>query len=137
MRLTIPLRWCSVILFFVFGCSAGPKPIAEASGEILLDGQPVENGIISFISEAGNKDTGGAAITKGRYRLYPESELSPGKYRVEIRWAKATGEKVKEPVYGHSPDIFAEAVPGKYNTESVLSVDLSKGPNEVNFRLEK
>lgn len=137
MSLTIPLRWCAAIFLCVFGCSAGPKPVAEASGEILLDGQPVENGIISFIAEANKKDTGGAAITKGRYRLYPESDLPPGKYRVEICWAKATGEKVKEPVYGHSPDIFAEAIPEKYNKESVLSVDLSKGPNELNFRLEK
>lgn len=120
-----------------WGCAAEPKPVAEASGEILLDGQPVENGIISFISETREKDIGGAAITKGRYHLYAESELPPGKYRVEIRWAKATGEKVKEPVYGHSPDIFAEAVPTKYNSESVLTAQLAKGPNEVNFKLEK
>ena len=76
-------------------------------------------------------------IAKGRYRLYPESGLAPGKYRVEIRWAKSTGEKVKEPVYGHSPYVFAEAIPGKYNAESVLIADLSEGSNELHFRLEK
>ena len=63
--------------------------------------------------------------------------LAPGKYKVEIRWAKSTGEKVKEPVYGHSPYVFAEAIPEKYNAESMLKAELSEGSNELHFRLEK
>lgn len=119
------------------GCAPGPAAIAEANGEITLDGMPVEAGIVSFISDSAGGPSGGAAISEGRYRLYPDSGLPPGRYRVEIRWAKPTGEKVKEPVYGHPPDIFAEAIPAKYNSESVLNASLSKGTNEVNFRLEK
>jgi hypothetical protein len=83
------------------------------------------------------KISGGAAISAGRYKLYPGSGIEPGNYRVEIRWAKPTGEKVKEPVYGHSPDIFAEAIPTKYNSESVLTVELTKGTNALDFCLEK
>lgn len=125
------------IAFLAFGCAAKPKPIAIAKGEVALDGEAVDGGIISFIHAEGGGPAGGAAIAKGRYQIYPESGLAPGKYRVEIRWAKSTGEKVKEPVYGHSPYVFAEAIPGKYNVESVLLADLAEGSNELDFRLEK
>jgi hypothetical protein len=128
-----------VVLLCVFaaGCANKPKPIAEATGSVTLDGLPVEAGIVSFIPMDDGKISGGAAISAGRYKLYPGSGIEPGNYRVEIRWAKPTGEKVKEPVYGHSPDIFAEAIPAKYNSESVLTVELTKGTNALDFSLEK
>ena len=130
---------CGVLalVFLAIGCAAKPKPVAVAEGEVTIDGEAVDGGIISFIHAESETPASGAAIAKGRYRLYPESGLAPGKYRVEIRWAKSTGEKVKEPVYGHSPYVFAEAIPGKYNAESVLIADLSEGSNELHFRLEK
>jgi hypothetical protein len=40
-------------------------------------------------------------------------------------------------VYGHSSDIFAEALPEKYNTQSVLTAELIAGKNDVPFLLEK
>ncbi|NBO93581.1 MAG: hypothetical protein EBV06_14910 [Planctomycetia bacterium] len=128
-----------VALFFasLSGCQKVPPPIAEAEGEVTYDGKPVPNGIISFIPEGTERATGGGAILAGRYRVYPEVGLAPGKYRVEIRWAKATGEKKKEVVYGHSSDIFAEALPEKYNTQSVLTAELIAGKNDVPFLLEK
>ena len=43
--------------------------------------------------------------------------LQPGTYRVQIRWAKPTGEK-KEAGYGQSPDVIAEGLPDKYNSNS-------------------
>ena len=92
---------------------------------------------VAFVHAEGGTPASGAAIAKGRYKLYPESGLAPGKYKVEIRWAKSTGEKVKEPVYGHSPYVFAEAIPDKYNAESMLKAELSEGSNELHFRLEK
>lgn len=133
-----PRALARVVLFCILaaGCASTIKPVAEATGTVTLDGLPVEDGIVSFIALDG-KSSGGAAIAAGRYKLYSESGIGPGKYRVEIRWAKATGEKVKEPVYGHSPDIFAEAIPSKYNEESVLTVELTNGANALDFRLEK
>ena len=130
---------CGVLalVFLAIGCAAKPKPIAMAEGEITLDGEPVDGGIISFVHAEGGTPASGAAIAKGKYKLYPESGLAPGKYKVEIRWAKSTGEKVKEPVYGHSPYVFAEAIPEKYNAESMLKAELSEGSNELHFRLEK
>lgn len=125
------------IAFLAYGCAAKPNPVAIAEGEVTLDGEAVDGGIVSFIHAKNEGSTGGGAIIKGRYQIYPESGLAPGKYRVEIRWAKSTGEKVKEPVYGHSPYVFAEAIPGKYNVESVLLADLAEGSNELDFRLEK
>lgn len=132
------LSWPALaILLVLTGCAAKPTPVAVATGEVTIDGEAVDGGIISFIDAATDQPAAGAAVAGGRYILYPESQLPPGDYRIEIRWSKSTGEKVKEPVYGHSPFVFAEVIPAKYNSESVLRVELVEGHNEVDFRLEK
>jgi hypothetical protein len=116
------------------GCGGGG--VAEVEGAVTYDGQPVSPGIVSFLpADAGGKQ-GGGAILKGKYRVYPESVLRPGKYRVEIRWAKPTGEK-REVGYGQSPDVVVEGLPDKYNSQSTLTAELKAGKNKLDFNLEK
>jgi hypothetical protein len=124
-----------LLLGLLTGCSR-PRPVAEVEGEVTFDGQPVTSGIISFVPAGATGQPGGGAVSKGKYRVYPEVGLAPGKYRVEIRWAKPTGEK-KEVGYGQSPDVYAEALPEKYHAESVLTAELEEGKNTVHFHLEK
>lgn len=121
------------------GCAKKkPPPVAEAEGEITYNGEPVKAGIISFLSEeAAGRATGGAAVVDGKYRLYREVGLPPGKYRIEIRWGKPTGEKKKDVGYGQSPDVIAEALPDKYNSESILTAELQEGANTIDFHLDK
>ncbi len=118
------------------GCAEEPPAAVEASGAATYDGQPIASGIISFVPIDSDRPPGGAAITDGRYKLYPEVALRPGTYRVELRWARATGEK-REAGYGQSPDVFAEALPAKYHADSVLTAELAPGPNALDFVLEK
>ncbi|MFM7538945.1 MAG: hypothetical protein ACKO9Z_04720 [Planctomycetota bacterium] len=132
------ISWLAMgLALAVAGCAAKPKSVAVATGEVTIDGEAVDGGIISFIDAATDQPAAGAAVTGGRYTLYPESQLPPGDYKIEIRWSKSTGERLKEPVYGHSPFVFAEAIPARYNSESELKVELLEGANEVNFRLGK
>ena len=115
-----------------------PLPV-EVQGAITYDGEPVPAGVASFVpAPDGNVGTsGGGAITDGVYRVYPETGLKPGKYRVEFRWGKATGEKNKDAGYGQSPDVFAEGLPKKYHSESILTAELKAGMNTLDFTLEK
>lgn len=119
------------------GCVPATRPIAVAEGEVTIDAEPVDGGIISFVDPDTGTPIGGAAVIKGEYTVYPESSLAPGIYRVEIRWSRSTGETVEEPTYGHSPYVFVEAIPQKFNDDSILTVELRAGPNTVHFHLEK
>ena len=121
------------------GCVVEPPLPVEVQGAIAYDGEPVPAGVVSFVPapDGDVRTTGGGAITDGVYRVYPETGLKPGKYRVEFRWGKATGEKNKDAGYGQSPDIFAEGLPKKYHSESVLTAELKAGMNTLDFTLEK
>lgn len=122
---------------WVLGCVPAPRPVAVAEGEVTIDAEPVDGGIISFVDPDTGTPIGGAAVIKGRYTVFPESGLAPGIYRVEIRWARSTGEMVETPTYGHSPYVFAEAIPGKFHEDSILVVELQAGRNTAHFHLEK
>ena len=126
-------------LAILAGCEspAPPTPVVEVEGAIAYDGQSVTSGVIAFVPIDGNVAAShGGAVQNGRYHISPETGLKPGKYRVEIRWAKPTGEKV-EAGYGQSPDVYAEAIPAKYHAHSELTAELVEGVNAVDFKLEK
>ena len=59
------------------GCGGG----AAVSGNVTYDGQPVENGAITFVSADGKGPTAGAQISEGFYRV---KEISPGEKIVQI-----------------------------------------------------
>ena len=55
---------CGVLalVFLAIGCAAKPKPVAVAEGEVTIDGEAVDGGIISFIHAESEASAGGAAI---------------------------------------------------------------------------
>jgi hypothetical protein len=123
--------------FLLAGCGENPGPQTEVEGSLTYDGTPVASGIISFISlDSEAPRSYGAPIENGTYHVLRETGIPPGKYRVEIHWARPTGEK-REATYGKSPDVIAEALPDKYHKESILTAELVAGANTVDFLLEK
>jgi hypothetical protein len=139
MRYALGTGFAVALAVVSLGCgeqAPPPRPVSEAEGAVTYDGEPVPSGIISFVPLDGGTGTG-AAVIKGRYRVEPDAKLTPGKYRVEIRWGKPTGEKIKDASYGQSPDVIAEGLPAKYNSESTLTIDVKAGPNSIDFHLEK
>ncbi|MFQ3593798.1 MAG: hypothetical protein SNJ82_11525 [Gemmataceae bacterium] len=125
------------LLLLIISCSPPPRLIVKIQGNITYDGEPVEVGIISFLPIEGKGVSGGGPITKGKYYVDPDVRLLPGTYRVEIRWPKPTGEINKEAGYGQSPIVVAEAIPEKYNKESILTAEVEAGENVIHFHLEK
>ena len=118
------------------GCAAPAPEPTVVTGAVTFEGEPVAGAIVSFVPLDSGRPPGGAAVSEGHYLLYPEVGLKPGTYRVEIRWSRATGEK-REAGYGQSPDVFAEALPAKYHTDSTLTVEVTAGSNVHDFALTK
>lgn len=117
------------------GCGGGSGSSIE--GAVTYDGAPVQAGAISFLAaDAKSGGSGGGAVVNGAYRVPPEAGLKPGKYRVEIRWAKPTGKKFKSES-GDMLDMTEEGLPEKYHTKSELTAEVTSGPNKVDFNLSK
>jgi hypothetical protein len=111
------------------GCSGG-KP--TVSGEVTLDGKPLEEGIIRFVPADGKSQTASAPISKGRYRAEPP----PGEHRVEISAPKVVG---KRKMYD-APDVPAvddvvELLPARYNVKSELTLTVKPGSQTKDFPL--
>lgn len=130
------VAWLGIaIVCLLLGCGPAPIPVTM-QGEVYFNGDVVESGIVSLIAiEKASVDTG-AAIKNGRFTVFAESNLRPGRYRVEIRWAKPTGEKLAEPIYGHSSDIVEQVIPPRFNSDSVLRLELVEGNNTALFWLD-
>src|SRR5262249_58411829 len=71
-------------------------------GKVTLDGQPLEQGTITFTPATGSPTPGMVSITGGSYSIPQAQGLVPGPYKVSILSKDAT-----EPVenFGHLPGI--------------------------------
>ncbi|HEY2414066.1 MAG TPA: carboxypeptidase-like regulatory domain-containing protein [Pirellulaceae bacterium] len=116
------------------GCGAASSP--SIHGQVTLDGEPVANGNIVFLSQDSKGPKASAAIENGHYVLASHEKLTPGKYRVEISWRKPTGRKVPSADPGITIDETREAIPAKFNTDSTLIADMKNGEPEKNFDLK-
>ena len=113
----------------------GPKR-AAVKGKVTFDGQPVAEGIISFVGSSSEKQrkTGGP-ILNGEYNIAEPKGPHAGTYRVEIRWPKPTGQKAKDSDSGQEIDVKSDVIPKKYNEASELTKEVKLGENTFDFEL--
>ncbi len=139
-RLLRHFAFMACLAVAVVGCGdRGPTRVA-VTGSVKLDGKPVEQGSISFVPPEGSDiPAASAEIKAGEYSLPVTSGPAVGQYRIEIRWSRPTGKKVKmgSPAPpGTMVDEVREAVPAKYNTKSTLEREVSEGDNTLDFDLD-
>lgn len=144
LRLNSPV--CCVLLVALAGVcgsgcgEAGPERLA-ASGEVTLDGKPLETGSIAFLPAAGTEAPSvGGTIENGRYELPAEKGALVGKYNVRITSMQKTGKQIEagspEPP-GTMVDEVKQVVPPRYNTETELTAEVTAdGENTFDFKLE-
>src|SRR5262245_55278775 len=78
-------------LLSLFGCGGGGNRCAP-SGGVKFRGQPLDQGAITFLPEDPSLGAGGGAMIKdGRYDIPARSGLPPGRYKVMITSADASG----------------------------------------------
>jgi len=133
------MHWLRIVIVFVgcvvagapAGCGSGPAS-ASVSGEVKVDGVPVEKGIISFAPIDGIGAPATAEIKNGRY----EVRTTAGNKQVQISVPVVTG-KQKE---SNAPDakwveVTAESLPAKYHSRSELTFDVKSGSNTKDWDL--
>jgi hypothetical protein len=136
-----PSLWCTLILAaFLAGCGqrdySGP-PRFPLSGKVTYDGQPIDLGSISFLPIDGDQQrVSGGYIENGIYAVPEAQGANAGKYRVEIRWQKATGKKIGDPHSGEMVDQRAEGLPPKFHKDSELSAEVSAKQTKFDFDLK-
>ncbi len=142
------MRWrrvfvlISLLLISCPGCGPGNEQNRQPlSGQVTLDGDPLEAGSISFepLDATGEAIRAGAAIQDGAFRIDQEKGLPPGKYRVRISAGRPAGDAdqpAKLPGAPRPVIVPKSIIPAKYNMNSELEVEIVEGDeNEFDFDL--
>lgn len=66
------------------GCGSNPLGRRAVSGQVTLNGVPIESGSIDFQPLQGGGVGSGAVITDGSYTIDEEQGLPTGKYKVTV-----------------------------------------------------
>ena len=128
--------FAAVVLLLVALTGCGGPQRGEVTGQVTLDGQPIDGGEIRFLPNVGLPAR--ATIVNGRFAIPAATGPSLGEVRVEVRWIRKTGKQV--PAMAPAPpgtmiDETAEAVPDRFNRNSELTTNIQAGANTADFAL--
>ena len=127
------------LLFAFLGCSDSPADHNAIRGEVKVDGQPIERGMIMFVPLPGAKgQTAAGPIKDGKYDISAEAGPTVGTQRVEIHSTRKTGKKIQKAFApkGEMVDEEGEGVAKRFNSASKLTTDVKAGENVANFQVE-
>ena len=123
-----------LLIVIAAGCGddSGRMPVR---GRVLLDGQELVSGLVSFHPAAGTRSrTTGAAIVDGQFQIAADQGLEPGAYRITIQAFETTGRIVRDPQKGDIP----ERLPVRLAVEKPLSVRVTAGQaNELLLKVRR
>ncbi|WP_150106161.1 hypothetical protein [Rubinisphaera brasiliensis] len=117
------------------GCgssSDGPELIS-VSGQVMLDGQPLQSGSILFKDPEGKARSYFATIEDGTY----ETRIETGKRRVEVSAIRSVPGKMVPNAEGDGMEPASEQyLPAEYNKLSTLEIEVDhSGENDFDFEL--
>jgi hypothetical protein len=117
------------VLALVLGGCGKRQDRHEVTGEVTLQGRPLDDGIIQFAPLDGQATGDGAQIVQGKYRIPKEKGLAPGKYKVTIYGgdgSSGAGDASPDsPRAGMKPG--QERVPAEYNKQSKVVAEVTRG----------
>lgn len=137
--------FCLILVIGLAGCGGGGIERAAIKGTVTFDGQPIDQGVISFIPSGSNSGPStGAEIRNGKYEILAENGPVPGTNRVEITGLRSTGtSEVKGVGQGSSGPSASGTVtniemyiPEQFNTKSTLEFLVESGNNVEDFALK-
>jgi hypothetical protein len=133
-----------VALLGFAGCSGDNLNRAVVEGNVTLDGQPLNKGIISFFPMNNEGPSVGTKIEGGRYRFDKKNGPVVGEYRIEINGEQVpSGKKIPSPMDPKLMiDEMVDPVPEKYHSNGAmgkavetLKATVTTGRNTIDFPL--
>lgn len=145
----------SVALLVLAGCGDSLNT-GEVTGTVTLDGEPLDNAIVTFSPEAGGPSAIGRTDAQGNYELYrrgdPGAMVGTHKVRVtsvqeadaeevpEEAEASSDSDAYMQQAMGTRPSAYnmaasQEKIPAKYNQDTTLVETVESGDNVINFDL--
>lgn len=132
-----PKRWslaglsllvCPVLV----GCGLSSESMAVVKGKVTIDGQPANDGTISFVPVGQKYPSARGSIAAGQY----QQSVPSGAYKVMISSQRVIG---KTRMY-NSPDSATrktteEILPARYNDQTELQIEVGSEITEYNFDL--
>jgi hypothetical protein len=126
---------CALLLLFLVGCGgggSGPETFT-VSGNVSLDGKPIEKGTISFVPADGKGPTAGAVIKDGAYT----AKVTAGSKKVTIVAPKVVGtRKLYDTPDSPTTEEIKESIPAKYNSKTTLTANIQGDASDQNFPLK-
>ncbi|MDR2168994.1 MAG: hypothetical protein LBP59_02525 [Planctomycetaceae bacterium] len=130
-----------LLLSIFVGCNNNnPQGRIPISGEVILDGKPLEQGDVLFLSTPGSSPvvTTGSPIKNGTFSLTAEQGLIPNQeYQVQFHSIEEIPGTRKE---GNNPmELSVETrdiIPPQYGTESKEIIIVTKNKNKLRFDLK-
>lgn len=126
----------------IAGCGRSGPPRYEVSGQVIFDGAPIEEGVITFLPQEGQGSMDASVIKKGAYRIPKDKGLYAGKYKVSINAADGfsgpgdAGATPRERKGGANRG--TESIPPEWNVETQKTVEVkAEGPNQFDFNIPK
>lgn len=110
------------------GCGPDTGGRVGVSGNVTLQGEPLESGTIQFVAADGSQMSG-ATITAGKYDIPAMQGLRPGKYTVRVSAVEEATDAAPE-APGDSTVADAtnrELIPAEFNVNSTLSTEITSG----------
>ncbi len=126
----------AAIAFLVAGClvgCGGPENIAQVSGTVTLDGQPLRGAYVIFNPVEPGSQSSGLTDDSGHFTLQYTREIRGaeiGDHMVRITTA-SRGDPDADPP---KPKV-EEKLPAKYHSKSELSATVKQGSNDLSFPL--
>jgi hypothetical protein len=120
-----------VLVALIAGCStsSGDLPdLAQVSGTVTLDGQPLSKASVLFESANGH-GASGTTDENGRYELYFTGDTKGA----EIG---ANTVRITTVLDFPTPPDYEDPIPARYNESSELKVTVQPGANIHNFALD-
>lgn len=128
----------SFLVGLLWGCGpANPLDRKAISGEVTLDGVPLESGSITFAPQQKGGVDSGAEIVNGQYEIEAVKGLPVGDYLVRIHSSKGGDSTPSDAPPGPTAKPApAELIPAEYNSNSNHVVTVTaEGPNEFSFHI--
>ena len=118
-----------LVLALAAGCSSDSNSV---TGRVTLDSEPLVDAIVQFVpQDGGGRIALGRTDANGEYRLKSSrniTDVSPGKYLVEIRTADLANDNGDG-----SEKMTPELVPKQFNSNSDVIKEIKAGANIIDF----